>query len=260
MQALLDYLDRETATVTIYDFTGGEQTRVQLREWLGNFGVTTRTAETDRGEPTDVAVLHRAGEVLAAANVAALEERMEFEALDSPTETPPKPDLLAALDTELAIKPSLSVMEMVRISREFERRALRERAGTLHAGFQQLSQIADSRRTMETYTELADRGVDVTVYGYPDTSIEDVPFTVVEDPDRAFERHWFLLYDGNGNPNRTAALVSEERRRTDEGAFAEERDSAAAPAGEYDSYFTVDPATVDRLFEIAQREYGDILR
>lgn len=258
MKALLDYLERRSRTLTVYDYTGTDEAVQGLSEWLDSYGVHVRTAETDRAAPEDVALLHREGEVLGACSVDELLARADFEAAIEEGTQPSLPAMLAGLSTDVTVKPNRSVQQMVRISRDFERRALREGAGQLHAGFQHLSQVADSTRTMEMYTALAREGVDVRVYGYPDATLEDVPFTVVEDAAGDLEQYWFLLYDGGGNPHRKAALVSEECPPSGGRVPTATADTGAAGTS-YDSFFTTDPETVDDLFELAREAHGDLL-
>lgn len=257
MKALLDYLSQYVRTLTVYGFSGSDEQREMLAEWLGGHGVHLQTVETDGSGPGNVAVLHRDTEVLGACTLDQLLARADVGA-DIGDEREPALDILSQFPAEVVVKRGLSVTEMVRVSRDYERRALREGAGTLHAGFQQLSQIAGSERTMETYAALVDAGVDVYVYGYPDARVEDAPFTVVEDRQQELERYWFLLYDGGGNPHRTAALVSEE-------CVTERPAGSAAGApggtgGSYDSYFTTDPEVVADLFDLADEDHGDLLR
>lgn len=256
MKALLEYLERQSYTLTIYDYTGTDEQRQAISSWLGGYGVHVQTATSDLSGLDDVAVLHRSGDVIDACSVEELLGRAEFEDVFDETDLP-RPDILSSLSTDVSVKPALTVQEMVRVSRNFERRALREGGGTLHAGFQHLSQVAGSERTMEMYTALATEGVDVRVYGYPDTTIEDVPFTVVPDTERELERHWFLLYDGDGNPARKATLVSQERPvgDADDASPVIELETADIP-GTYDSFFTTHPETVDDLFELAHEEHA----
>lgn len=268
MNTLLAYLDEHAHVLTIYDYTGDDETLQELVTWLHGYGVRVQTVRTEqtnpdetgahRTPPENVALLHHGGELLGAETVDTLLAASDFERpLETGTVQTSRSDILSALTADVAVKPALTVKEMVRISREFERRALREESGTLHAGFQQLSQIAESKRTREMYTALANTGVDVTVYGYPNVTLDDVPFTVVEDHERELENHWFLLYDGGDNPARSAALVSEERPPDERSESPAEH--ATRPSGCYDSYFTTDPETVETLFELASAEHGELL-
>ena len=258
MRALLDYLGQQARTVTVYDYSGTAEQLAELEALLHGYGTHLETADTDGSGPADIAVLHQNGSVLDACAVDSLLARIDFErGFESASQ--PGSELLAELSGEVRVKPALTITEMVRLSRDFERQALREGAGELHAGFQQLSQIANSDRTVEMYTALAEAGVDASVYGAPDATLEDIPFTVVEDELGELERHWFLLYDGDGNPDRKAALVSEECPTEDGSLVSTVADATDQTAGDYDSYFTTDPATVDELFELARDEY-ELLR
>jgi len=254
MRVLLDYLGQRARTVTVYDYSGTPEQLAALEELVHGYGANLETADTDGSGPSDLAVLHEDGSVIDACAVDSLLAQTDFER-GFESESQPGGELLAELSSEVRVKPALTITEMVRLSRDFERQALREGSGELHAGFQHLSQIANSAQTVEMYTALADEGVDVFVYGAPDVSLEDVPFTVVEDEDGELERHWFLLYDGDGNPDRKAALVSEECPTEDGSLVSPVAESADRSAGDYDSYFTTDPATVDELFDLAGDEH-----
>lgn len=254
MRALLGYLGQQAQTVTVYDYSGTQEQLAELEELVHGYGAHLETASTDGVGPANIAVLHQDGSVLDACAVDSLLAQTEFER-GFESESQPGAELLAELSSEVRVKPALTIQEMVRLSRDFERRALREGSGELHAGFQQLSQIANSDRTVEMYTALAEEGVDVTVYGAPDATLEDVPFTVIQDDHGELERHWFLLYDGDGNPNRKAALISEDCPTEDELLIPTVAESAHRSGGNYDSYFTTDPATVDELFELGGTEH-----
>lgn len=260
MRDLLAYLERRSRTLTLYDYTGPDERLRELSQWLGGHGIDVRTANTTDATLDDVAVLHRDGTVLGACVADDLLSRLAFEGAIEDGEAPPVPESVASLPSDVTVQPARTVEEMVRVSREYERRALREGAGELHAGFQRLSALAGSTRTMEVYRALANEGVDVRVYGYPDATLHDVPFTVVADDDREVARYWFLLYDGNGNPRRKAALVSEERPTDGDRLGSPAPDARTErPAGTYDSFFTTDPNTVDELFELARDAHGDLL-
>ena len=269
MNELLEYLDRNSRTLTIYDYAGTEGQLDELSQWLAGHGIDVETAATRETPLEGVAVLHTEETVLGASAGDELLSRLSFEAAFGDGEEPPVPEMVASLSPEVTVQPARTVAEMVRISREFERRALREGAGELHAGFQYLSRIANSERTMEMYRTLAREGVQVRVYGYPDTTLDAEPFTVVEDTDRELEHHWFLLYDGADNPRRTAALVAEERpeeSRAEESRAEESRPEASGSEGEtdelagiYDSFSTTDSEVVDDLFTLARESYSDLM-
>jgi hypothetical protein len=151
------------------------------------------------------------------------------------------PVVEAVVGSESAIR-AASTREMVRVSREVERRAWRTGGGTLRSGFQTLSAMARSEETRERYERLAEVGVDVTIYGEPDVSLEDVGFAVQPDYEGTLRDYWFVLYDGDGRPPRAAALVCEQ----------------TAP-GEYTGYWTRDSTVVADCFVAAAVEHPDLL-
>lgn len=259
MNELLRYLDRQARTLTIYDYAGTEEQLRELSQWLRGYGVDVGTVTTEGAPLDNVAVLHREGTVLGACAGEELLSRLSFEGAIENGEEPSVPEVVASLSPDVTVQPAQSVEEMVRISREFERRALREGAGELHAGFQYLSKIAGSERTMKMYRTLSTDGVNVRVYGYPDTTLNAVPFTVVEDTHRELDQHWFLLYDGNDDPQRKAALVSEERPEVPSAGSSDRGGESGGPTGVYDSFFTTDPETVDELFRLARDNYTNLL-
>jgi hypothetical protein len=258
VKSLFEYLEGSARTLTVYEYAGTETELEQLTELLDSYGVRMQTVTTEAPGPENVAVLHQNGEILDACSVDALLSHAEFEGLMQ-TEQQARPTLLSKLSPAVAVKPTQTVTEMVRISREYERRALREGGGTLHAGFQQLSQIAISDRTMEMYTALASEGVDVNVCGYPNTALGDVPFTVIEDTNGELDAYWYLLYDGNGNPDRKAALVSEERPTGGSEPESTDKEPVVQSERQYDCYFTTDRETVDTLFDLASSAHGELL-
>ena len=260
MNRLLEYLDRQTTTLTVYNFTGDDEEWQALSEWLGSHGVALRADTAEYDTPVDAGLFHDGESLQEAVSVSTLVDRIGDHGGDTEL-----PDVLSSKSRRTTVKPSRSIAEMLRLSREFERRAWRQGDGALHAGFQHLSAVAHSDRTRSVYERLVDAGVDVTVYGYPDTELADVPFTVVEDTERELDAYWFLLYDGGGQATRKAALVSEECREP-AGSLAEQDDGgpvrvrATAENRTYDSYWTTDPERVDRLFELAREGHPSILR
>lgn len=259
MNELLEHLDKHSQTLTMYDYAGTEEQFRELSQWLSGYGINVETATTNDGPLDNVAVLHRDGTVIGASAGEEFLSRLSFESAIDDGEEPPVPEMVASLSADVTVQPAQSVEEMVRVSREFERRALREGAGELHAGFQHLSQIGNSQRTMEVYSTLATKGVDVRVYGYPDITLDPVPFTVVEDDHRELDQHWFLLYDGDDNPQRKAALVSTERPEETQTTSSRRGSEHTEPTGVYESFLTTDPETVDELFTLARDNYTDLL-
>ncbi|MFB6205273.1 MAG: DICT sensory domain-containing protein [Haloglomus sp.] len=134
---------------------------------------------------------------------------------------------------------SYDTRQMVTASREIEDRAWRLGAGSLHAGFQQLSILADQ---MDVYTRLASQeDLDVHAYACPDTEVPDHDTDLTIHVERAEEiaKSWFVVYDGNGVDVNKCALLAEER---EDRAFY--------------GFWTYDPDTVDWLVEYLEGAYG----
>lgn len=243
MKALLDRLREGSMTLTVYNHDGPETRLETIGAELASSGVAVRTDTTGRNEPANFGVFHHGDDVYGAVSV---DDRwpaeVDFEELLAEDGIEELPSLPILPTEQVTVSPETSRKRMVGISRNFERLALREGDGQLLAGFQELSVIAESGRTRSVYERLAEAGVGVTVCGYPDVDIESPQFEVVEDEDGQFQNHWFLLYDGNGNDERKAALVSEEHEPS-----------------LYDSFWTVDPDLVDELFELVREQYPDLI-
>lgn len=239
MKALLDELRAKSVTLTVYNYEGTEEQLEAIAASLSGSGVAVTTDTTGRETPSNLGVFHREDEVLGALTI---DDRWaadaDFEALLSDGGDRQRASPLVLPGDGLTVSPETSREQMIGMSRTFERRALREGGGRLVSGFQTLSTLSESGRTRSVYTRLADAGVDVTVCGTPDVTLESPPFDVFEDTDERFSEYWFLLYDGGGNDGRKAVLVSEEQE----------------PAM-YDSFWTDDPDTVDELFALARAEY-----
>jgi DICT domain-containing protein len=100
---------------------------------------------------------------------------------------------------------------LIHISRHVEAMAHETAGGVLHTGFQKLSRITDERGTAEAYRQIVDRGVDVHVYGSGDWGAPtDLDVTVHAHETGEITDSWFVVYDGDGDDDRKAALVAVE--------------------------------------------------
>lgn len=239
MRELLDHLRADQLTFTLFNYTGSAALRERIGTLLAVQNAVVVEDTTASGEPTDFGVLHDGGRVLEMATVGELRDRCDVRTAIDGTRPP---QVFEELDGETTTARSKSRREMVRISREFEQRAWREREGRLVSGFQELSRLSVSPRTRHVYDRLAGTGVDVTVVGYPDVDLPDPPFSVVEDAAGDLRDYWFLFYDGGGADDRKATLVAEE---TEPGSFT--------------GFWTVDPETVDDLFDLVREAYPDLV-
>ena len=199
-------------TVTVFNHTGGTELD-EIRGYFERFGVDI--AHTDVGaEPVDFAVLHQGSEFLAAAPVAALRTAVDVETLDARSVARDRhlgQVLLAHVDTSAFAARDVWRRFLIRMSRHIELRALRSGSGVFHVGFQRLSRFYDEYGTRRVYSEVADAGVDVHLYGTPDLDEAadiDGCLTAHPEEDEEIAKTWFLVYDGEDD---SATLVAEEQ-------------------------------------------------
>jgi DICT domain-containing protein len=109
---------------------------------------------------------------------------------------------------------SYDTEQMLYASREIEDRARRTGTGTIYAGFQQCSVMADQQAI---YKDLARRGLDVHTYGVPDTTPPELGTAQVYAIDSdELAKMWFVVFDGGDEESQKSALLAEEQ---DENCF-----------------------------------------
>lgn len=192
-------------TLTVYDASDSGAV-ADLRGHFETQNVTVEEVSASDG-PDDFAVLHDDGEFLAAADLERLRQAVTFEAglLDvTDFEETQVPDVLKHIsDTTFT---AYGKRRMILASREIEEQAWRAGGGELHAGFQQLSLLRDQ---WDLYTRIADRGVDIHVYGVPDWQPPEPDWLTVHAGDTAEIRDsWFVVFDGADEEN--GALLAAE--------------------------------------------------
>ena len=89
---------------------------------------------------------------------------------------------------------------LIVVSRVIERIAAETGGGTLRSSFQRLSRLKDERGTADVYRTIADRGVDVHVYGIGDLeTAESLPMTVHTGTSDPYRRSWFVVFTPPGD-------------------------------------------------------------
>ncbi|WP_436935987.1 hypothetical protein [Halovenus marina] len=236
IEILFDALAAHTCRCLVFNYEGTAERLDAIRSRLAGSGIGVETRESE-SSPTNVAVFVSGERVI---DVIAIDEwwpeSLSIEGvLDGRAVNPPEiPDAVAAAVTVL---PEASKLRLIAVSREFEQRAMRCGGGRLAVGFQYLSTLANSERTRAVYERLAAAGVDVTVHGVPDASVDSLPVETSHDGAEQYGQYWFMLYDGDGEPDRKAVLVARDR-----------------DDGSYEGYWSVDPAVTDELIRLAERE------
>jgi hypothetical protein len=212
-----------------------------INEELGTFFQTQNVRSTvDRtasGKPTEIGVLSDATGVLAVVDVSTLRDLLE----DVPTGTG---DLgIADEEYESVLRhlgettfTSRDTEQLLYASREIEDRARRVGRGSIHAGFQRCSVIAEQR---SIYADLARRDVSVHAYGVPDARPPDLGSGHVHalSTDEIAEM-WFVVFDGGGDDTQKTALLAHEH---DENTFY--------------GFWTYNPSIVDTVLGHLKQTY-----
>jgi len=71
--------------------------------------------------------------------------------------------------------------------------------------------LVDDKQAARIYERLGASGVDVHVYGTPDTDTTLSGVTIHEEDCPEIRESWFVVYDGGGDPDQRAALLAIER-------------------------------------------------
>jgi hypothetical protein len=209
-----------------------------LRTYFETLNVRITVGQTVSGAPEGFAVLSNATEVLAVVDVATLRELLE--------EIPAGIGGLGIADKKYegvlrhlkeTTFTSSDTEQLLYASREIEDRARRVAQGSIHAGFQRCSLMAEQQ---SIYADLARRGVSVHAYGVPDTRPPDLGSGRVHavGADEIAET-WFVVFDGGSDDTQKTALLAHVR---DENAF--------------DGVWTYDPGFVDHVLAHLDKTYG----
>jgi DICT domain-containing protein len=204
---IVQRVDERSLTLTLYNI---DVDRSVLRDIQSYFEVQTvelRRATTDDARPRNFVVLHDGDEFVEATDLRSL---YQFVQPDSPLLDVTNPDAIEYPDLFDEIDQSLftdyGYDRMVVTSREIESYA-HQHGGTLHAGFQTLSNLEPQ---YQLYERLADAGVETHIYGAPDWDVSTDVHVRHEYHDEEITETWFVVLD-HENDDHKRALLAEER-------------------------------------------------
>lgn len=239
---LIETMEAAGLTLTLCNYDETDEAEENLRDYLGRFNVDVRRATLSTESPANVALLHQGDDVYATSAVSDLLTaiRVEDPDGDGDLSAMTRPDVLDAIQRDEYAVEDGSKLEMIRISRLIETRALDAGTGALHTGFQRLDRIDDEYHTRELYEAIAEAGVDVHVYGSPGALPNEEYYTAHTAATGELTRAWFVVFDGDGSDARKAAMVSEE-----------------SGANRYTGFWTYRPDVVDSVDTYLRRQYGD---
>ncbi|AWB27407.1 DUF7504 family protein [Halococcoides cellulosivorans] len=213
----------------------------QFTDYFDRHNVGVRSADLTTETPRGAAILHRDAEPIAMSSIENLRAAITLESTESLQDPALKrPAVLRHVHRNEFSVANGSRIELTRISRLIEGRALETGRGALHTGFQRLQRIDDDIGTQAFYEAIGATDVIVHVYG-ASADIPDGAADVVHTAeDGELLDSWFVVYDGGGDPDKMAALVCEE----------------IAP-GEYSGVWSYKPADVIAVFEYLETTYGE---
>lgn len=211
LREIFDAVRADAPTLTVANYGGPPEEFAVVERYFDRHGVEVREAAMDVAEPKSVALLHRGDALLASETVPALRGAIDIDAGTTDTfEQRHTSDLLTNLERSVFGASAADKGLLIDVSHNIELLANRTGTGRLHAGFQCLSNLVDDRQAARIYERLAASGVDVHVYGIPDSETTVPGVTVHEHDTQEMADSWFVVYDGGGDPDRRAALLAHQ--------------------------------------------------
>ncbi|WP_324760908.1 DICT sensory domain-containing protein [Haloarcula sp. GH36] len=233
----IEFIRRHEKELRLFNVDPADALHENLRTYFKTLNVRITAERTASGSPEDVAVLSNATEVLAVVKAATLRELLE--------DVPTGDGELGIADAEYegilrylkeTTFTSYDTEQLLYASREIEDRARRIGQGSIHAGFQQCSVMAEQQ---PVYSDLARRGVSVHAYGVPDVMPPELGSAHVHPiPTDEIAETWFVVFDGGGDDTQKSALLAHQR---DENAFY--------------GLWTYDPGFVNHILGYLNRTY-----
>jgi len=230
LREIFDAVRADAPTLTVSNYRGPPEELAVVERYFDRHGVEVREASMDVAEPSSVALLHRGDDLLASETVPALRGAIDIDAGTTDTfEQRHTSDLLTNLERSVYGASAADKGLLIDVSHSIELLANRTGTGRLHAGFQRLSNLVDDEQAARIYERLAASGVNVHVYGTPDTETTVPGVSVHQEDTPEMADSWFVVYDGGGDPDRAAALLAHELGTDNEydGFWTYEHDIAA---------------------------------
>jgi DICT domain-containing protein len=237
LRSSIAWVKRHEKELRLFNVDPTDTIHEELETYFRTQNVRITAGQTASESPEDVGVLSDESAVLAVVDVSMLRRLLE--------EEPSRAGELGIADERYGrilrhLKEttftSHDTEQLLYASREIEDRARRTGQGSIHAGFQQCSVIAEQQ---SVYRDLARRGVSVHAYGIPDATPPDLGSgRVYAVPTDEIAKTWFVVFDGDGDDTQKTALLAHEH---DETAF-------------YGSW-TYDPGLVDHVLDYLNQTY-----
>ena len=234
----IEWIRRHEKELRLFNTDPTDAIHEELETYFETLNVRIGVEQTASDSPEDVAVLSDESAVLAVVDVSMLRRLLE-EGPSGAGEVGIADEKYECILRHLkeTTFTSYDTRKLLYASREIEDRARRTGEGSIHAGFQQCSVIAEQRAI---YTDLARRGVWVHAYGVPDVTPPDLgPAQIHASRADEIAETWFVVFDGGGSDAQKSALLAQE---CDENTFY--------------GIWTYDPTFVDQVLAHLTQTYG----
>jgi len=205
----IEWIRRHEKELRLFNVDPTDAIHGELETYFETQSVRITAGQTVSGSPEAVAVLSDESAVLAVVDVSMLRRLLETggSGVDELGITDERYERILRHLKETTFT-SHDIEQLLYASREIEDRARRVAQGSIHAGFQQCSVMAQQQ---SVYTGLAHRGVSVHTYGVPDATPPDLGSGQVHavSTDEIAET-WFVVFDGGGDDSQKTALLAHE--------------------------------------------------
>ncbi len=232
-----DVREREK-TLTV--FTDEESIVEELREFFEVQNIAVRRGDVEGDAPEDFVVLHQEGDAVAVSTLSdvrgslflggSVGDARGLQVADGET-----PDVIGSLGNTTFTADGEDDNLLAQIAHYIADLAFRTGAGAVHTDDSRIT-AGVGPRTRDVDRKLLEAGVEVHVYGAPETTIED---SVVHEADASeFEHARFVVFDGDGDDADKAALVVTTRN------------------GDYRGFWTFEAKIVDEILGYLRATYG----
>lgn len=229
LRSIFDDVRADAPTLTVCNYEGPEEELAVVGRYFERQGAEVREATLDVEQPHSVALLHHGDDLLGSESVTRLRSAVDL--ADEGVSERHRSDLVTDLEQSVFGAAAADKGLLIDVSHSVELLADRNGTGRLHAGFQRLSNLVDDEQAARIYERLADSGVDVHVYGTPDTETTLSGVHVHPEDGEEIGDSWFVTFDGGGDPRRQAALLAIEHET----------------GGKFKGFWTYDSDIVERL-------------
>jgi hypothetical protein len=239
LATFIETADATEMEINVYNYDGPESVITDIVAHL-DIDSDNITRRKEQSKPDDYITIQSGSDHELTTNIEALWNSISTTAEMLGNTSSNNPDQSTIIDRIGGVTfTSHDKQRLLTISRHIERRVQQIGDGTLHTCFQRFSRFEADLRTHIYYNILARSGVDVYLYGMPDTELQHVDeLTAVGVDNDEIAATWMVTFDGNGTDSDKAALLAQEKAPDD-----------------WTGFWTFDPTIVDDVIEYIITKY-----